>query len=188
MQVAEVSRPEYQGGTYCTDIEERQWFAAFTFPNHEKRVSRQCVDRLIESFLPLYRVTHRWRNRHTAILERPLFPGYVFVRIASRNRVRVLELPGVVSIVSSSRGQLLPVPEDYLTKLRNGIMMNKVEPHGNIEVGEEVRIVRGAFAGAEGILERRKNELRVVLRLEMLARSVSLEVDASEIEGIHQDA
>lgn len=182
-QVVEVSQPECLCGTCCTDTQVLQWFAAFIFPNHEKRVARQCQDRSIESFLPLYRVTHRWKNRHTAILERPLFPGYLFVRLASRHRVRVLELPGVVSIVSSA-GQSLPVPEDYITNLRNGLMLNKVEPHANIEVGEGVRIVRGAFAGAEGILERRKNELRVVLRLEMLARSVSVEVDASEVEGV----
>jgi transcription antitermination factor NusG len=120
-------------------------------------------------------------------VERPLFPGYLFVHIASRNRVRVLEIPGVVSIVSSA-GQLVPLADDYITNLRNGLMMNKIEPHANMEVGEVVRIIRGAFAGAEGILERRKNDLRVVLKLEMLARSVSVEVDASEIEGLYQDA
>jgi transcription antitermination factor NusG len=156
-------------------------------PNHEKRVSQHCQHRLIESFLPLYRVMRRWRNRRTAVLERPLFPGYLFARIASRNRVRVLELPGVVSIVSSA-GQLLPLTDDYISNLREGLLLNKIEPHANVDVGESVRIIHGAFAGAEGILERRKNDLRVVLRLEMLARSVSVEVDASEIEGIYQHA
>jgi transcription antitermination factor NusG len=109
------------------------------------------------------------------------------VRIASLNRVRVLELPGVVSIVSSA-GQLLSLTDDYISNLREGLLLNKIEPHANVDVGESVRIIHGAFAGAEGILERRKNDLRVVLRLEMLARSVSVEVDASEIEGIYQHA
>ena len=186
-QVAEAFGTEHLQELWCTTIQALQWFAVFTMPNHEKRVSQHCENRQIESFLPLYKVKHRWRNRRTANLERPLFPAYIFVHIASRNRVRVLELPGVVSIVSSA-GQLLPLADDYITNLRNGLMMNKVEPHDNLEVGEVVRIVRGAFAGAEGILERRKNDLRVVLRLHMLARSVSVEVDASEIEGVYQDA
>jgi transcription antitermination factor NusG len=66
--------------------------------------------------------------------------------------------------------------------------MHKIAPHANLEIGEVVRIKAGAFAGAQGILERCKNDLRVVLRLEMLARSVSVEVDASEIEGVYAHA
>lgn len=186
-QVVEAFRSDHLRDVWCAGIQELQWFAVFTLANHEKRVSQQCQNRQIECFLPLYKVKHRWRNRRIANLERPLFPGYLFVRIASRNRIRVLELPGVVSIVSSA-GQLLPLTDDYITNLRNWLIMNKIEPHADVDLGEVVRIVRGAFAGAEGILERRKNDLRVVLRLEMLARSVSVEVDASEIEGVHQNA
>jgi transcription antitermination factor NusG len=51
-----------------------------------------------------------------------------------------------------------------------------------LEVGDLVRIKTGPMTGAEGVLERRKNDLRVVLKLEMLARSVSVEVGAEEIE------
>jgi transcription antitermination factor NusG len=87
----------------------------------------------------------------------------------------------VVSIVSSAR-QLLPVPGEYVTALKDGLQVHNIEPHSNLEVGELVRIKTGPLAGAEGILERRKNDLRVVLRLEMLARSVSVEVAAAEIE------
>ena len=177
--------PEHPADVLCIDIHTLQWVAVFTLPNHEKRVSQHCHNRLIDSFLPLYKVKRRWRNRRTVVLERPLFPGYLFVRTAAQHRVRILELPGVVSIVSAA-GQPLPLSSDYITSLREGLLVNKIEPHANVEVGEVVRITRGAFAGAEGILERRKNDLRVVLRLEMLARSVSVEVDASEIEGIYQ--
>jgi len=187
LQGVEASTSDDLVELWRAEIQAAKWFAVFTLPNHEKRVSQHCQHRLIEFFVPLYKVKHRWKNRQTAILERPLFPGYLFVRIPSRHRVQVLELPGVVSIVSSA-GQLLPLPDEYVTNLRNGLLMNKVQPHANVDVGEAVRIVCGAFAGAEGILERRKNDLRVVLRLEMLARSVSVEVDASEIEGIYHAA
>ena len=185
--VVEASKSEHLSEIWGTSIQGSQWFAAFTVPNHEKRVAQHCQHRLIESFLPLYTTKHRWKNRRTVILERPLFPGYLFVRIPHAGRVRVLEVPGVVSIVSSGN-QLLPLPDNYVANLREGLQMNKIEPHANVNVGEIVRIVRGAFAGAEGILERRKNDLRVVLRLEMLARSVSVEVDSSEIEGIRRAA
>jgi len=157
------------------------WYAVFTLANHEKRVAARCQQRQVESFVPLYKVRRKWKNRCTVDLELPLFPNYFFTRIIPRDRVRVLELPGVISIVSSG-GTLLPLEDDYVNALRDGILAHKIEPHTNLEAGELVRITSGPLAGSEGILERRKNDLRVVLRLEMLARSVSVEVASSQIE------
>jgi len=161
------------------------WYAVFTLSKHEKRVSRRCEERQIESFLPLYKLTRKWKNRCTVDLELPLFPNYFFVRIIPRDRIRVLDLPGVVSIVSAA-GKLLPIQDEYIRSLRVGLLVHKMEPHPGLTVGDCVRIKTGPMAGVEGILERRKNELRVVLRLEMLARSVSVEVGAEEVEPRYQ--
>lgn len=158
-----------------------KWYAVFTLSRHEKRVLAQCEQRQIESFLPLYKVKHQWKNRCSVDLELPLFPCYSFVRIDPRMRVQVLQVPGVVSIVSSGR-HLQPLPDHYINSLRDGLLVHRIEPHADLEVGDLVRIKTGPMIGAEGILERRKNDLRVVLRLEMLARSVSVEVGAEEIE------
>ena len=158
-----------------------KWYAVFTLSNHEKRIAGRCEQRQIESFLPLYSVRRKWKNRCTVDLELPLFPNYFFAKFVARDRVRVLELPGVVSIVSSG-GTLLPIENDCIAALREGALVHKIEPHANLEAGESVRITSGPLTGSEGILERRKNDLRVVLRLEMLARSVSVEVAATQIE------
>ena len=158
-----------------------RWYAVFTLARHEKRVFAQCEQRQIESFLPLYKVKHRWKNRCTVDLELPLFPSYSFVRIDPRTRVQVLQIPGAIRIVSSGR-QLQPLEDDYINSLRDGLLVHRIEPHSDMQEGDLVRIKTGPMAGAEGILERRKNDLRVVLKLEMLARSVSVEVGAEEIE------
>ena len=73
------------------------WFAAHTNSHHEKRVASHLAERQIESFLPLYATRHRWKNRCKMNIELPLFPNYVFVHIDPRERVRVLEVPGVLS-------------------------------------------------------------------------------------------
>lgn len=158
-----------------------KWYAVFTLAHHERRVSERCTQREVESFLPLYKTRRKWKNRCTVDLELPLFPNYFFVRIPPRNRVQVLQLPGVVSIVSSS-GQPLPLPDDYISALRDGLRLHKIEPRPSVEPGEKVRITTGPLAGAEGMLERHKNGFRVLLTLEMLARSISVEVGADEIE------
>jgi len=168
-------------GAGCPDHPAPKWYAVFTLANHEKRVSERCTLRRVESFLPVYKTRRKWKNRCTVDLELPLFPNYFFVRIVPRNRWEVLQLPGVVSIVSS-QGQPVPLADDYIPTLRDGLRAHKIEPHPTVGPGERVRITTGPLAGAEGILDRHKNGFRVLLKLEMLARSISVEVGADEIE------
>jgi transcription antitermination factor NusG len=162
--------------------EPRQWFAVYTNSCREKRVAEHCDVRDIESFLPVYRSTRRWRNGCTVNLERPLFPGYVFVRVNQTHRVRVLELPGVVSIVGAAR-QPTPLPDAEIEALRNGIHLSNAEPHRYLKVGERVKIRSGPLEGMTGILTRKKNSLRVVLTLDLIMKSISVEVDEQNLEA-----
>src|SRR6266481_1270072 len=74
------------------------WYAGYTSSRHEKRVAEHFAQRGVEHFLPLYETIHRWNNgRHRVQL--PLFPGYIFVRIALQDRQRVIEVPGFVRLV-----------------------------------------------------------------------------------------
>ena len=161
--------------------DSQRWFAAYTTPRHEKHVSDLLAQRQIEAFLPLYRTTRQWKKSHPAVLELPLFPAYVFVRIAREARGAVLGTPGVLSIVGSSR-EPWALPDFEIEALRSGLLERKVEPHPYLAVGEKVRITAGAMAGVEGILIRRKNDLRVVLSLDMIMRSVAVEIDADDVE------
>src|SRR5690348_1640448 len=77
---------------------EQHWYAAYTCANHEKQVASQLDVRVVEHFLPLYGSVRRWKDRRVT-LDLPLFPGYVFIRLALQDRLRVLEIPGVVRLV-----------------------------------------------------------------------------------------
>jgi transcription antitermination factor NusG len=158
-----------------------RWYAVFTMARHEKKIAWHFKQREIESFLPLYKARHRWKNRCTVALELPLFPNYLFVRIDPHERLRVLSVPSVVSIVSVGR-EPLPVADQYISALRDGLISCRIEPHPGLDVGERVRIIRGAMADMTGVLDRRKNTFRVVLSLEMIGRSVAVEVDLADIE------
>jgi transcription antitermination factor NusG len=164
-----------------------QWFAAYTTPRHEKHVSEVLGERNIETFLPLYRAVRQWKKSSPVMLELPLFPCYVFVRITRAARGAVLALPGVVSIVGSPK-EPWPLPQLEVEALRLGAQLGKAEPHPYLKVGERVRIKAGLMVGVEGILVRKKNEFRFVLTLEAIMRSVAVEVDASELEPVDQPA
>ena len=81
---------------------ETRWYAAYTNPRHEKQVAVQMDRKSIECFLPVYRSVRRWKDRHKE-LELPLFPGYVFVHIALRDSLQVLQSPGVVQFVRNNQ-------------------------------------------------------------------------------------
>jgi transcription antitermination factor NusG len=169
-----------------SSLDLRQWFAVYTTSCHEKRVAEHCQVRDIESFLPIYKATRHWKNGCTVNLEKPLFPGYVFVRVDHTHRVRVLELPGVVSIVGAAR-QPTPLPDEDIEALRNGIPLRNAEPHSYLVAGDKVNIRKGPLAGMAGILVRKKNNLRVVLTLELIMKSISVEVDEQDLEVTGQE-
>lgn len=159
---------------------DSRWYAAYTTPRHEKRLAEHFDARRIEHFLPLYHVQRRWKDGSKVSLELPLFPNYIFVRIARRDRVRVLEVPGVLSIAGSGR-EPTPLPDDEIEALRRGVALWKIEPHYYLVVGEKACITTGPFAGMQGVLIRKKNNLRVVLTLPLIMQSVAVEVDAHDV-------
>lgn len=165
------------------DYLEPHWYAAHTSANHEKRVAVQLGQRSVEHFLPLYDSVRRWKDRRMK-LQLPLFPGYVFVRLALPDRLKALQVPGVARLVGFN-GQPAVLPDREIEALRTSLAAQlRAEPHPYLTVGRRVRIKRGAFEGVEGILIRRKNALRVVLSIDLIKRSASVEVDVGDLERI----
>jgi transcription antitermination factor NusG len=168
-------------GSNCSAA--KNWFAVFTVPRHEKRVEEHFRVREIESFLPLYQTQRQWKDGSKWMLQLPLFSSYVFARIGRGGRVSVLEVPGVISIVGSVR-ESLPVADSYIHFLREALLQGKIEPHPYLTTGARVRIRSGVMAGMEGVLLHKKNNFRVVLTLEMIMKSVKVEVAMDDIEPV----
>ncbi|HXM98300.1 MAG TPA: UpxY family transcription antiterminator [Candidatus Dormibacteraeota bacterium] len=162
---------------------EELWYAAHLRSHYEKKVAAEFVRRRVEHFVPVYRSVRRWKDRRVE-LQMPLFPGYAFVRLALRNRLRVLQVPGVVRLVGI-RGVPEAVPEKEMQQLREGMRGGaKLFPHPYLVTGSKACIVRGPLAGACGILIRQKNSCRVVLSIGLIASAASMEVDADDVEVI----
>jgi len=161
-----------------------QWFAVYTQSRQEKCLAKYFDQRAIECYLPLYRSARRWKDGSRVSLELPLFPGYIFVHIQRHERVRVLELPGVVRIVCGTGGELLSLPDTAVDALRGGLAEHAVQPHPFLGVGERARIRYGALAGMEGVVVRYKGSLRVVLTLELIMRSIAVEVSCEDLEPV----
>jgi transcription antitermination factor NusG len=163
---------------------ESNWFAVFTVSRHEKRVAQHFSQREVEHYLPLYRSLRKWRNGSKVVLDLPLFPGYIFVRIKRSERKQVLEVPGVLALVGRTAGEMTPLPEAEVDTLRSGLHLCRPEPYPLLTAGQRARIRSGALAGLEGIVVRKKNSLRIVLTLEIVMRSIIVEVDEEALESV----
>lgn len=162
---------------------QSNWYALYTSARHEKHVAQQIEHRQFACFLPLYRSVRRWKDRRKE-LELALFPGYVFVYMSLANKIRVLEVPGVVNFVSfHARPAALPAEE--IETLRDRLTCNaRIEPHPYLRAGRRVRVRSGPFQGFEGIIVRRKDRCRLVFSIDLIQRSLAVELDEADIEAV----
>jgi transcription antitermination factor NusG len=161
---------------------DEHWYVLYTRTRHEKYVAKQCTERGITTFLPLYCVQRKWKLRAAEVLL-PLFPSYVFIHMTLRERLRVLGLPGVVSLVSFN-GTPAVVPESQIEILSSAINLGRAEPHVYLHAGNRVRVAAGPLAGLEGVLIEIRNRTQVIVSFEWMARSVAISLAPSDVESL----
>ena len=159
------------------------WYALHVRRQYEKVVGRNLEAKGLEQFVPLYRSRRRWSDRVKEV-EFPLFPGYVFCRFHLKDRIPVLAVPGITSIVGIG---LTPrhVEESEINALRTVVRAGlPCTPWPFLKVGQRVELVRGPMRGLEGIVLDLKNSYRLILSIDLLMRSVAVEVDWEWIRPI----
>lgn len=157
------------------------WWALYTRHQHEKAVADGLSAKGFDVFLPVYESVHLWKDRKKT-LTLPLFPCYVFVRGGLNRRLQIVTTPGVHSILSCG-GRVATIPDTEIAAIQQSLTGNlQVEPHPYLNCGDRVRVMRGPLEGISGILIRKKNLFRLVFSVEMLARSIAIEVNAADVE------
>ncbi len=159
---------------------EAGWYVAYTSARHEKAVARQLDARKVDTFLPLYQAVHFWKGRRAEV-QVPLFPGYVFLRVSLHERLRVLQVPGLVHLVGI-RGRPTLVADSEIEALRQLCSHARALPHPFLAIGRRARVRSGPLEGLEGLVVRRKGSLRFVLSITLIQRSIAVEMDAADLE------
>jgi transcription antitermination factor NusG len=161
--------------------DDRQWFAVMTRARHEKKVAESLAQRSVTAFLPLVTETHRWSDRRK-LVELPLFPGYVFVRLTptAESKVSVLRLGGVLHFVGGC-GHGTPISEKEIDSIRAILSGNVPVNHAIfLQVGQRVRIRGGSLDGVEGVLAERGR--RLIVSVGAIERSVSITLQGFTVE------
>lgn len=161
------------------------WFAIHTRSKCEKKVSTQLGEKEINTFLPVVKELRLWSDRRK-IIEQPLFPGYVFVRISREDNVRVsvLRTHGVVGFVGV-HGQGIPIPDHEIDNIQT-LLSSSVpfEPYPFLRVGQRVRIRGGYLDGIEGILVKKHPDWSVAVSVDLIQRSLAIRVSGFDLEPI----
>ena len=152
------------------------WYAVRVRPRHEKSVFAQLVSKEHDTFLPLYSARNKWADRWKT-LSLPLFPGYVFCRFDLSERRSVLTSFGVIDLVRTGPSPA-PVANSQLEAIRAAVGSSLVvEPWSGLAQGDRVIMTSGPLKGLTGRLLEVRKGLRLVLSVDLLHRSVVVEID-----------
>ncbi len=159
------------------------WFALYVKPQHEKSVAEQLNAKSVNGYVPLFRSRRRWSDRVKAV-ELPLFPRYVFARFNFEERLKVLSVSSVVSLVGFG-GKPCPMTEEDIDRVKSLVNSGvPIMPWPLLRVGQRVRIHKGPLSGIEGILVREKAAYRVVVNVDLLQRAVAVEIERDLVESL----
>jgi transcription termination/antitermination protein NusG len=157
------------------------WYAVHTRSRHERKVHKELTRHSIEAYLPEYRTWSRRKDRRKKI-QKPLFPGYLFVHgsMTPGLRLSILQTTSVVRIVGSGT-RPVPVPDHEVESIR--ILLEgegEVSPLSEAQTGQLVQVMEGALSGVVGVVED-AHKRRIVVSVELLGRAVSATLDTESV-------
>jgi transcription antitermination factor NusG len=173
--VRAVSR-SYDDDACKTATEPARWYALTVRHQQERQTERSLKYKGWETLVPVYIRRTRWSDRIKEV-ECPLFSGYILCHFPLEQRIRVLDTPGVAKIVGFG-GVPAAIEEREIEEIRVVVASGvAVRPWPYLKAGDRVRVERGPLRGIEGTLLKAPDRLRLVIGVELLQRSLAVEVD-----------
>jgi transcription antitermination factor NusG len=157
------------------------WYVAHTRPRCEKKLVQYCAREGFSTTLPLYHVLHKYRGK-TVEFQKPLFPGYVFLRLEKLERQKVYQSDYVANLLEVVDQELFENQlNDILQAIDTGMDVCLAP---QITAGDRVRIKSGPLRGMEGLVENRKGQVQVLLRLDFISQAAAVSMEADNLELI----
>ena len=164
-----------------------RWLALWTHSHAEQLVHDQLIAKKFHAFLPLVAVwSRRGGARH--LIQKPMFPGYLFVRHAmdKAGYIEILKTNGLARILGERWDRPAVVADSEIDTIRWVLDAGlPVLPHSYLWEGHRVRITHGPLAGVEGILvHNNPHKGLLVVSVDLLQRSVAVEVDCTFVAPV----
>ncbi len=188
-----------QGQNITQTSDGFKWYVLRVISGKEKKVKEYIeseIKRLnLEDYVARVLIptekTYQIKNKKKVVKEKNFFPGYILVEAKLIGEVfHVLkDIPNVISFVGAERGKKpIPLrPEEvkrilgFVDKLSDG----EEAPEETFYVGEQVKIIDGAFADFIGVVEEvneEKKKLKVSVKI--FGRKTPIDLNFHQIEKI----
>lgn len=157
------------------------WFVAHVKPRREKKLVEYCLRQSVAATLPCYDAVHKYRGK-TVIFRKPLFPGYVFLKIRPEQKPAIRQNEHVANLLEVIDQQTFQRQLDDILLALDSKLGVRLAPA--IGAGMRVRIKTGALQGIEGWVESRYGMTTVLLRLDFINQAAAVKIDADNLELI----
>lgn len=158
------------------------WHIAYTMPKAEKKIHTEMQRQGISSYLPTYKSTRQWSDRKK-VVELPLFPNYIFVKVNPGFQWKVLAIRGVVKFVNTDNRPYV-ADESLIKSIRKLEQGKPVLSNDTFVEGDKVQVLSGPLSGLKGVLVEKKGRYRLGVRVEALKQSILVDISPSNVELI----
>lgn len=159
-----------------------EWHALYVRSRFEKKVFASLVEYGLEAYLPLQKTLRQWKDRKKWV-NVPLFNSYVFVKANPKIYYNCLKINGVVKFVSfNGKPAIIKNEEIELIKSICNSSYNYQSIELPVEIGQKVKIIRGAFSGYEGEVIKLNGKHKVLFRISNLPVSVVIQIPKNYLQ------
>jgi len=161
-----------------------RWYVVYCKHRHDRTVAERLAGDGFQTYLAEYATRVTWNTRRRRV-KRNLLPGYLFLQASmdAENYIRVLQTPGVVKLVGHPWPRLSWVPDEQIESL--WLLLTSREGFESVtywQLGDTVEVIAGPLKGLRGLYAGMANQKgRVIVSIDLLQRSLSVEVDTSDL-------
>lgn len=163
----------------------KHWYVLYTKSNCEKKVNELLLKKGIEVYCPLNKVYRQWSDRRKQ-LSVPLFPSYVFVNVTENELSLLKSMTSKIVNVLYWLGRPAIIKDKEITEIKTFLKQHtdvKLEKR-NVDVNDQVVVIRGPFYNQHGVVQLIKNN-SVVLSLPSLGYNMIAELEVSNIQQVY---
>jgi len=186
LELAGVAIPELRstvaGPPPAGVAEDEVWFVCHTRPRCEKQFAILMEAERFEHFLPLVPSVRRYVGG-TKRFSKPLFPGYVFARIALNRKARIYQrelLARAIPVIDQA--SFLRQIEDVRMVIATGY---EVAAMPLLTKGLRVKVLGGPLHGLEGMIDDAANPRGIVVSVDILRQGVLVKVPVEQLKILH---
>lgn len=173
-------------------IEQAKWYVIHTYSGYEAMV-KDSLEKLIENNnlqekifeikIPMEETLEEKANGKKKLVERKLFPCYVFLKMIYSNDIwyLVTNTRGVTGFVGP-QGRPLPLTDDEVA--RNGLEVRALSI--DFAVGDDVQIVYGPLESFVGkVVSLNESTQNAMVNVEMFGRATDVEVSFAQLRKVN---